>query len=119
MDKQDIIEIRAELQKQRVELLDEADKTVEQDLNIQDAELADTVDRSSAETDRSFTLRLRDRERKLLKKIDEALARLDEGNFGECSECGETIGLARLKARPVAMLCINCKEEQERKEKKI
>lgn len=118
MDKKDISEIKAELQKQRTELLDEADKTVEQDLNIQDAELADTVDRSSAETDRSFTLRLRDRERKLLKKIDDALERLDEGKFGECNECGETIGLARLKARPVASLCIDCKEEQERLEKK-
>ncbi len=77
---------------------------------------ADPTDRASHETDRNFTLRLRDRDRKLIAKIEDALQRLDEGTFGTCSECGEDISEARLKARPVTTLCIACKEEAERSE---
>lgn len=118
MNGKDTAFIKNALLKQRGELLKEANKTVEQDLNIMEAEMADSVDRSSVEADRSFTLRLRDRERKLLKKIDDALERLEGGSFGLCGDCGQRIGLDRLKARPVANLCINCKEEQERQEEK-
>ena len=77
---------------------------------------ADPTDRASHETDRNFTLRLRDRDRKLIAKIEDALQRLDEGTFGTCTECGEDISEARLKARPVTTLCIACKEEAERSE---
>jgi DnaK suppressor protein len=70
------------------------------------------------ESDRSFTLRIRDRERKLIAKIEEALRRLEEGSYGVCEECGEKIGAARLKARPVTTLCIDCKSVQEVAERK-
>ena len=77
---------------------------------------ADPADRATAESDRAFTLRLRDRERKLIKKIQQALTRIDDGEFGVCVECGEEIGIARLKARPMTTLCINCKSKQEEDE---
>ncbi|VAX18817.1 C4-type zinc finger protein, DksA/TraR family [hydrothermal vent metagenome] len=101
---------------QKAGLLNEANKTVESELGVKNEELADTVDRSTVETDRNFTLRLRDRERKLLKKVDDALERLEKGELGDCIQCDKRIGINRLRARPVATLCIDCKEEQEQKE---
>ncbi|MHC1751840.1 RNA polymerase-binding protein DksA [Humidesulfovibrio sp.] len=77
---------------------------------------ADPADRATAESDRAFTLRLRDRERKLIKKIQQAMTRIEEGEFGVCVDCGEDIGIARLKARPMTTLCINCKSKQEEDE---
>jgi len=77
----------------------------------------DPTDRASIESDRSFLLRMRDRERKLLGKIDEAFARLDDGSYGVCEECGGPIGIERLKARPVTTLCIGCKSAQEARER--
>ncbi|MGH7864416.1 MAG: RNA polymerase-binding protein DksA [Candidatus Binataceae bacterium] len=77
----------------------------------------DPTDRASLEADRSFLLRMRDRERKLLSKIDEAFARLDGGTYGVCEDCGGTIGVERLKARPVTTLCIGCKSAQEARER--
>lgn len=79
--------------------------------------IADPTDRASLESDRNFLLRMRDRERKLLGKIDEAFARIDDGSYGRCEECGGEIGLERLKARPVTTLCIECKSEQEARER--
>ncbi|VAX19449.1 RNA polymerase-binding transcription factor DksA [hydrothermal vent metagenome] len=101
---------------QKAGLLNEANKTVESELGVKNEELSDTIDRSTVETDRNFTLRLRDRERKLLKKVEEALDRLEKGELGDCIQCDKRIGISRLKARPVATLCIDCKEEQEQKE---
>ncbi|MBI1988037.1 MAG: RNA polymerase-binding protein DksA [Nitrospinae bacterium] len=117
MNKKTLKYFEQELVKKRQDLIEEATKTVNTDLKAQKGELPDTVDRSSLETDRSFLLRLRDRERKLIKKIDETLARIKEGTFGICMECGEEIDEERLKVRPVATLCISCKEDQEQKEK--
>jgi len=77
---------------------------------------ADPADRATMESDRAFTLRLRDRERKLIKKIQGALDRMKEGSYGVCEECGEDISIARLKARPVTKLCIDCKSKQEEEE---
>ena len=71
-----------------------------------DVAFADPAARATLESDRNLTLRFRDRERKLLAKIDEAFARLNRGTYGRCAECGGEIGLARLKARPVTALCI-------------
>ena len=68
------------------------------------------------ESDRNFTLRIRDRERKLIGKIREALERIDEGTFGTCDDCGEDISVKRLKARPVTTQCIDCKTEEEARE---
>ncbi|MGD9124084.1 MAG: TraR/DksA C4-type zinc finger protein, partial [Desulfarculaceae bacterium] len=69
------------------------------------------------ESDRNFLLRIRDRERKLISKIQDALARIDDGTYGICEVCGEDISSERLKARPVTTLCINCKKRQEAQEK--
>ena len=79
--------------------------------------LADPTDRASLESDRNFLLRMKDRERKLLAKIDEAFARIEDGSYGRCEECGLEIGLERLKARPVTTLCISCKSSQEARER--
>ena len=70
------------------------------------------------ESNRNSVLRIRDRERKLIFKIQDALRRLDDGNYGICEECGEEIGIERLKARPVTTLCIECKSSQEIEERK-
>lgn len=74
-------------------------------------------DQASAEIDRNFMLRLKGRERKLLKKIDEAIEKIDNGTYGTCETCGEEINIKRLEARPVTALCIECKTEQEEEEK--
>jgi DnaK suppressor protein len=78
---------------------------------------ADLGDQASAEIDRNFMLRLRGRERKLLKKIDSALERIKDGTFGICEKCGQEIDIRRLEARPVTTMCIECKTQQEEEEK--
>jgi len=80
---------------------------------------ADPNDRASQESDMALELRNRDRERKLLKKIDDTLKNIDEGEYGYCNGCGEEIGLKRLQARPTATLCIDCKTLEEIKEKQL
>jgi DnaK suppressor protein len=97
-------------------LLEEAGKTVSE-MTADNTNFPDPNDRATQESDRTFELRIRDRERKLINKIKEALARLDDDSFGICEMCGEEISEARLKARPVTTLCIDCKTEQEKKEK--
>jgi len=102
---------------QRLEqLLKEASKTVSGMTDLAD-NFPDPTDRASLESDRNFLLRIRDRERKLILKIKEALERLDNGTFGICEACGEEISEKRLKARPVTTLCIDCKKKQETEEK--
>ncbi len=80
---------------------------------------ADPNDRASQESDIALELRNRDRERKLIKKVDESIARIDNGEYGFCNACGVEIGLKRLEARPTATLCIDCKELEERREKQM
>ena len=92
-----------------------ADTVVE--MTDDDETFPDPNDRASLESERNFTLRIRDRERKLISKIDKAILRIEHGSFGICEECGCEISARRLEARPVTTLCIECKEEQERKEK--
>jgi DnaK suppressor protein len=87
------------------------------DMLVQAEKFPDPTDRATMETDRSFNLRLREREGHLLKKIEDALERIDNGSFGICEHCGEEISLARLEARPVSTLCIQCKTIQEELEK--
>jgi DnaK suppressor protein len=77
----------------------------------------DIADRASSETDRSLELRTRDRQRKLIAKIDEALQRIEEGSYGYCEETGEPIGVARLDARPIATLSLEAQERHERRER--
>jgi DnaK suppressor protein len=98
------------------ELLDHADETVEGLLDSQEI-LADPLDRASAESDRIWTLRIRDRESKLIKKIRQSLEDIENGEYGICEDCGEDISIERLKARPVTSFCINCKTKRESVEK--
>jgi DnaK suppressor protein len=77
----------------------------------------DLADRASSETDRSLELRTRDRQRKLISKIDEALRRIEDGSYGWCEETGEPIGVARLEARPIATLSLEAQERHERRER--
>jgi DnaK suppressor protein len=107
---------RSLLQEEMRVLLEDAGKTVSE-MTAETTNFPDPNDRATQESDRSFELRIRDRERKLINKIKEALDRIEEGTFGICEMCEEEIGEARLKARPVTTLCIDCKMEQERKEK--
>jgi DnaK suppressor protein len=104
------------LTNQRDALVSEAMKTVE-DMSDEEETFPDPTDRASLESDRNFLLRIRDRERKLIVKINEALARIEDGTFGICEMCGDDISDERLKARPVTTLCIDCKTEEEEKEK--
>lgn len=94
------------------EILDEADKT-RNDMTGSASPFPDPTDRATLETDRNFTLRIRDRERKLISKIREALERIDAGTYGVCEICGGDIAEKRLTARPVTTMCIACKSRQE------
>ena len=100
------------------DLMVEVDKTVH---HMQDeaANFPDPNDRASQESDFTMELRARDRERKLIKKIDESLTALSDGDYGFCEQCGIEIGIRRLEARPTATLCIDCKTLDEIKEKHI
>ncbi|MGF1657961.1 MAG: RNA polymerase-binding protein DksA [Rubrimonas sp.] len=98
------------------EILDESRETLEA-MQEGAVNIPDLVDRASAETDRALELRTRDRQRKLISKIDAALRRIDEGEYGYCEETGEPIGLRRLIARPTATLSLEAQERHERREK--
>ena len=107
--------IKQDLLSQRASLLKDAEETLStlpSDLNF-----PDMGDQATAETDRNFILRLRDRERMLLKKIEETIERIDNSDYGICNECGNEIGTKRLEARPVATYCIECKTRQEEEER--
>ncbi len=110
-----VMGVKRNLLEQRETLLKEAEgalNTLPGEINF-----PDMGDQATAETDRNFMLRLRDRERMLLKKIDETIERIDNGTFGICEECGNQIGIKRLEARPVTTLCIECKTRQEEEER--
>ena len=98
------------------ELLGEAGKTVSEMTNGKE-NFPDPTDRASLESDRNFELRIRDRERKLILKMQEAIKRIDDGVFGICDLCGGQISEKRLMARPVTTSCIDCKTKQEKMEK--
>lgn len=113
---EELAEFRLILDDKKSKILDQA-KTA---LNSSEEELlrmSDEVDLASAEYEAAFEYRLRDREKYLLKKIDRALARITEGEYDECENCGNAISKKRLLARPETTLCIDCKEEQEKVEK--
>ena len=100
----------------RSDIIQETKETLN-NLQKEVVNFSDLADRASSETDRSLELRARDRQRKLISKIDEALSRIDDGSYGYCEETGESIGLKRLIARPIATLTIDSQERHERKEK--
>lgn len=116
MDAERLEYFRNILHEEMRSLRNEAEKTVSE-MTADTTNFPDPNDRATQESDRSFELRIRDRERRLINKIKEALERIDAGTFGICEMCEEDISEARLKARPVTTLCIDCKIEEERKEK--
>ena len=101
----------------RSELLKESSETIANTLQETELQKPDLADRASAETDHALELRTRDRERKLISKINSALQRVEEGEYGYCEETGEPIGVARLEARPVATLSLEAQERHEKMEK--
>jgi DnaK suppressor protein len=107
---------RAKLLAWREDILKESKETL-QHLQEENQNHPDLADRASSETDRAIELRARDRQRKLIAKIDEALARIDEGTYGYCEETGEPISLRRLEARPIATLSVEAQERHERRER--
>jgi DnaK suppressor protein len=101
------------------ELLKESSQTLTNMQKEENTAKPDITDRASEEIERSFELRTRDRERKLINKIESALRRIEEGSYGYCEETGEPIGIKRLEARPIATLSLEAQEIHEKKEKKI
>ncbi|MBX6423963.1 RNA polymerase-binding protein DksA [Thermosulfurimonas sp. F29] len=116
MDPRKLEHFKNLLIEKKKKLLAEADRTFHA-LEGGAEHLADPTDIATMESDLGFELRLRDRERKLIKKIDRALQKIEEGSYGICEACGEEIEEKRLEARPEATLCIRCKREQERMER--
>lgn len=116
MDRDQLAYFKLTLGERLQELISEAAKTVS-GMTDDKENLPDPTDRASVEWDQNFMLRIRDRERKLISKIQKAMARIEDGSYGICDACGEDIAVERLKARPVTTLCIDCKTEQEAKEK--
>ena len=117
LKKKELRRFREILEEKKEELLRNARRTLDADMTLDTNDLADEMDLASSESLQSFTFRLRGREKIFLKKIDHALAKIDEGTFGICEECEEPIAVKRLEARPETTLCIRCKEDQERHEK--
>jgi DnaK suppressor protein len=116
MEEKELERFRLILTQRLEELLGHADATVS-DMTDEKQNFPDPTDRASIESDRNFVLRLRDRERKLIVKIREALERIEDGSFGICEDCEEEIDVKRLEARPVTTQCIACKTKAEAAEK--
>ena len=118
MNPRQLAHFRQILDEQKRELSQDIDRTVH---TMQDEAtiFADPNDRATQESDMSLELRNRDRERKLIKKIDETIALIDAGEYGYCEKCGVEIGLKRLEARPTASLCIDCKTLDELRERQV
>lgn len=115
MNKKELSKFKKRFEKERQRALFN-DRVVREDFSVCEDDRYDEIDQATTDIEQSMRMRLRNREVLFLKKIDEALARIEEGTFGECDSCGEDIGLLRLEARPTATHCVSCKEEQERKE---
>ena len=118
MNEAQLAHFRAMLESARQTMMEDIDRTVH---TMQDEAtvFADPNDRASQESDIALELRNRDRERRLIKKVNEALARIREGDYGYCDSCGVEIGLKRLEARPTATLCIDCKTLEEIRERQV
>ena len=118
MGQEQLEHFRAILAAWRIELTSGTTRTVTQ-MQDETANHPDPNDRASQETDMALELKGRDRDRKLIKRVDESIIHLDSGEFGYCEYCGEEIGLKRLEARPTAVLCIDCKTIAEIREKQL
>ena len=109
---------RQKLQTWREELIEESRETISH-LQQEVRDVGDEAERATRETENSLELRTRDRYRKLIRKIDKALTRIDEGEYGYCEETGEEIGLDRLEARPIATLCLDAQERWELRQRQL
>ncbi|MEM7413354.1 MAG: RNA polymerase-binding protein DksA [Myxococcota bacterium] len=118
LNKRDLQKFKKLLTEQREQIVGNTKKTLSGDIHVDPDDFPDEMDIASSEVSLQFAGRLREREQGLLSKIDEALKKIEDGEYGECMSCGEAIGVARLKARPVAELCIECKSEQEKLERR-
>ena len=116
MNERQLEYFRRKLLDWKAELLDDSKSTIEE-LQQTTRNIPDIADRASEETDRALELRTRDRQRKLVAKIDAALRRIDEGEYGYCEDTGEPISLKRLDARPIATMTLEAQERHERREK--
>ena len=117
MDAKTLVRFRKALLEEKQRILNNSKNAVKTELALSPDDLPDETDLAANEISQNLVFKLRDRERQLLSKIDEALARMDEGLFGTCEDCEEPIEPRRLEARPVSTLCIACKEKQEHREK--
>jgi DnaK suppressor protein len=118
LNKRDLQKFKKLLTEQRDEILGNARRVLSGGIHLDPDDFPDEIDTASSEVNLQFTGRLREREQGLLSKIDAALEKIEDGEYGECKSCGEDIGVKRLKARPVAELCIECKSEQEKLERR-
>lgn len=118
MRKRDLERFRKKLVEQRDQIVGNARRALAGDVYLDPDDFPDELDTASSEVNVAFTGRLREREQRLLGKIEAALGKIEQGEYGDCESCGEPIGLKRLEARPVAELCIECKAEQERLERR-
>ncbi|TNF98492.1 MAG: RNA polymerase-binding protein DksA [Gammaproteobacteria bacterium] len=117
MNQKQLAYFKRKLQAWRAELMEESQETLNHLRDESNHDVGDEVDRASRESDHTLELRTRDRYRKLLKKIDQALDRIEEGEYGYCEDTGEEIGIKRLEARPVATLTLEAQERRESAEK--
>jgi DnaK suppressor protein len=117
MEAKTLARYRKLLLEEKQRILNNSKNALKNELALSPDDLPDETDLAASEINQNLVFKLRDRERQLLSKIDEALARMDEGTFGTCQECEEPIEPRRLEARPVSTLCIACKERQEHREK--
>jgi len=116
MTKDKLKKFKRIFEKQRDDIVVKGGGIIREDFLINPDDRFDEIDQAATDIDKEMRMRLCNRETLYLKKVDEALRRIEEGTFGECEECGEDIEFRRLEARPTATLCVACKEEQERKE---
>jgi DnaK suppressor protein len=118
LNKRDLERFKKLLLEQREQLQGNQRKALGGDIHLDPDDFPDEIDTASSEINLQFTGRLREREQGLLAKVDTALRKIADGEYGECVNCGEDIGVKRLRARPVAELCIDCKSEQEKLERR-
>jgi DnaK suppressor protein len=116
MNDKQLKKFKAQLEDMKGKIMSDVEQTLSE-MTTHTGNIPDPNDRATVESDRNFELRIRDRERKLMNKIEEALDRIDDGTYGVCEGCGEEISVKRLEARPVAKYCIDCKTRQEQREK--
>jgi DnaK suppressor protein len=117
LNKKELKKFKELLESKRKAVIDNAQKTLTDNMVLDPSDLPDEMDLAASEYLQSFEFRLRGREKAHLGKLDLAIRKIDDGTFGICNECGEPISKKRLEARPETLLCIKCKEDQERDEK--